>query len=141
MAQITNGSSVSVNYTGRLEDGTIFDTSLQEGRTPLNATLGQGQLISGFENGLMGMTVGEKKTIEIEPTDAYGEVNEMMIQEVELDKVPQGVKVGDMLQGQNQYGPVQVTVKEVKESTVVLDMNHPLAGKKLIFDLEVVSVD
>ena len=141
MEQVKNGDSVSVNYTGRLEDGTIFDTSLQEGRTPLTAKLGQGQLIPGFENGLIGMSIGEKKTIEIEPKDAYGDVNEMMIQEVELTQVPQGVKAGDMLQGQNQYGPVQVTVKEVKESTVLLDMNHPLAGKKLIFDLEVVSVN
>ena len=141
MTQITNGSSVSVNYTGRLEDGTIFDTSIQEGRTPLTATLGQGQLIPGFENGLIGMAIGEKRTIEIEPQDAYGEVNPQMVSEVGLTQVPEGVKEGDTLQGQNQYGPVQVVVKEVKESTVVLDMNHPLAGKKLIFDLEVVSVD
>ena len=141
MTQITNGSSVSVNYTGRLEDGTIFDSSLQEGRTPLTAKLGEGQLIAGFENGLMGMTTGEKKTIEIEPQDAYGEVNPQFVSEVPTSQVPEGVKVGDILQGQNQFGPVQVTVKEVKESTVVLDMNHPLAGKKLIFDLEVVSVD
>jgi FKBP-type peptidyl-prolyl cis-trans isomerase 2 len=141
MEQIKNGDSVSVNYTGRLEDGTIFDTSIQEGRTPLTAKLGEGQLIPGFESGLIGMSIGEKKTIEIEPQDAYGEVNEMMIQEVNLNQVPENVKVGDMLQGQNQYGPVQVTVKEVKESTAVLDMNHPLAGKKLIFDLEVVSVN
>ena len=141
MEQIKNGDSVSVNYTGRLEDGTIFDSSIQEGRTPLNATLGQGQLIPGFESGLIGMLIGEKKTIEIEPKDAYGEVNEQMVQEVALTQVPEGIKEGDMLQGQNQYGPIQVTVKEVKESTVVLDMNHPLAGKKLIFDLEVVSVN
>jgi len=141
MEQIKEGASVSVNYTGRLEDGTIFDTSLQEGRNPLTAILGQGQLIPGFENGLMGMSVGEKKTIEIEPKDAYGEVNEQMVQEVALTQVPEGIKEGDMLQGQNQYGPIQVTVKEVKESTVVLDVNHPLAGKKLIFDLEVVSVN
>lgn len=141
MAQITNGSSVSVNYTGRLEDGTIFDTSLHEGRTPLTATLGQGQLIPGFENGLMGMAIGEKKTIEIEPSDAYGEINEGMIQEVPLTQVPEGAKVGDMLQGQNERGQFQVSVKEVKENSVVLDMNHPLAGKKLIFDLEVVSID
>jgi FKBP-type peptidyl-prolyl cis-trans isomerase SlpA len=141
MEQIKEGASVSVNYTGRLEDGTIFDTSLQEGRNPLTAILGQGQLIPGFENGLMGMSVGEKKTIEIEPKDAYGEVNEQMVQEVALTQVPEGIKEGDMLQGQNQYGPIQVTVKEVKDSTVVLDMNHPLAGKKLIFDLEVVSVN
>ena len=141
MEQIKNGDSVSVNYTGRLEDGTIFDTSIQEGRTPLTAKLGEGKLIPGFENGLIGMSIGEKKTIEIEPSDAYGEVNEGMIQEVALAQVPENVKVGDMLQGQNQYGPVQVTVKEVNESTAVLDMNHPLAGKKLIFDLEVVSVN
>jgi FKBP-type peptidyl-prolyl cis-trans isomerase 2 len=141
MEQIKNGDSVSVNYTGRLEDGTIFDTSLQEGREPLKTTLGQGQLIPGFENGLIGMSIGEKKTIEIEPKDAYGEVNPQLTQEVPLDKVPENVKVGDMLQGQNQYGPVQVTVREVNESTVLLDMNHPLAGKKLIFDLEVVSVN
>jgi FKBP-type peptidyl-prolyl cis-trans isomerase 2 len=141
MEQIKNGDSVSVNYTGRLEDGTIFDTSLQEGREPLKTTLGQGQLIPGFENGLIGMSIGEKKTIEIQPEDAYGEVNPQLTQEVPLDKVPENVKVGDMLQGQNQYGPVQVTVREVNESTVLLDMNHPLAGKKLIFDLEVVSVN
>ena len=141
MTQITNGSSVSVNYTGRLEDGTIFDSSLQEGRTPLTAKLGEGQLIAGFENGLMGMTTGEKKTIEIEPQDAYGEINPQFVSEVPIDQVPEGVKPGDMLQGQNQFGPIQVTVKEIKESTVVLDMNHPLAGKKLIFDLEVVSVN
>ena len=141
MAQITNGSSVSVNYTGRLEDGTIFDTSLHEGRTPLTAILGQGQLIPGFENGLIGMSLGEKKTIEIEPSDAYGDVNEGMIQEVPKTQVPENAKIGDILQGENQYGPVRVTVVDVKESTVVLDMNHPLAGKKLIFDLEVVSID
>jgi FKBP-type peptidyl-prolyl cis-trans isomerase 2 len=141
MEQIKEGASVSVNYTGRLEDGTIFDTSLQEGRNPLTAILGQGQLIPGFENGLMGMSVGEKKTIEIQPEDAYGEVNPQLTQEVPLDKVPDNVKVGDMLQGQNQYGPVQVTVREVNESTVLLDMNHPLAGKKLIFDLEVISIN
>ena len=141
MEQIKEGASVSVNYTGRLEDGTIFDTSIQEGREPLTATLGQGQLIPGFENGLMGMTVGEKRTIEIAPEQAYGEINPELVSEVPLDRVPEGVKVGDQLQGQNQYGPVNVVVREIKEDAVVLDMNHPLAGKKLIFDLEVVSVN
>ena len=141
MEQIKEGVSVSVNYTGRLEDGTIFDTSLQEGREPLTATLGQGQLIPGFENGLMGMSAGEKKTVEIDPENAYGQINPELVSEVPLDRVPEGVKVGDQLQGQNQYGPVNVVVREVKEDAVVLDMNHPLAGKKLIFDLEVVSVN
>ena len=79
MEQIKEGASVSVNYTGRLEDGTIFDTSLQEGREPLTATLGQGQLISGFENGLIGMSVGEKKTVEIDPEQAYGQINPELV--------------------------------------------------------------
>lgn len=141
MSTIKSGDNVTVNYTGRLEDGTIFDSSLNEGRTPLVATLGQGQLIPGFEEGLMGLSAGEKRTVEIEPENAYGQHNPMMIQEIEKTNVPEGVQVGDTLQGMNQYGPINVTVSEVKEETVVLDMNHPLAGKKLIFDLEVVSVN
>ena len=87
------------------------------------------------------MTAGEIKTIEIEPENAYGDVNPQLMSEIPLSQVPEGVKTGDMLQGQNQLGPVNVVVREIKESTVVLDMNHPLAGKKLIFDLEVVSVN
>ena len=106
----------------------------------MEATLGQGQLIPGFENGLIGMSVGETRTVEIEPENAYGQPNPMMIQEIEKTKVPENVQVGDTLTGSNQYGPVVVTVSEIKEDTVVLDMNHPLAGKKLIFDLEVVSI-
>ena len=141
MTKIKNGDNVSVHYTGKLEDGSVFDTSLAEGREPLTVTLGQGQLIPGFENGLIDMTAGEMKTIEIEPENAYGDINPQLMSEIPLSQVPEGVKTGDMLQGQNQFGPVNVVVTEVKESTVVLDMNHPLAGKKLIFDLEVVSVN
>jgi FKBP-type peptidyl-prolyl cis-trans isomerase 2 len=141
MSTIKNGDRVSVNYTGKLEDGSIFDTSLQEGREPLDVTLGQGMLIPGFENGLIGMATGESKIVEIEAHDAYGNYNEEFVQEIPLSNVPEGVQTGDVLQGQNQYGPVQVTVKEIKGENVVLDMNHPLAGKKLIFDLEVVSVN
>ena len=141
MEKIKNGDNVSVHYTGKLEDGSVFDTSLAEGREPLTVTLGQGQLIPGFENGLIDMTAGEMKTIEIEPENAYGDIKPQMMSEIPLSQVPEGVKAGDMLQGQNQFGPVNVVVTEVKESTVVLDMNHPLAGKKLIFDLEVVSVN
>jgi FKBP-type peptidyl-prolyl cis-trans isomerase SlpA len=141
MTKIKNGDNVSVHYTGKLEDGSVFDTSLAEGREPLTVTLGQGQLIPGFENGLIDMTTGEIKTIEIEPENAYGDINPQLMNEIPLSQVPEGVKTGDMLQGQNQFGPVNVVVKEIKEETVVLDMNHPLAGKKLIFDLEVVSVN
>lgn len=141
MSTIKNGDTVSVNYTGKLEDGSIFDTSLQEGREPLTATLGQGQLIKGFENGLIGMSLGESKTVEIEPSDAYGEYDPAMVQEVSKTQVPMEVKVGDMLQGMSPMGPVNVKVTEIKEETLILDMNHPLAGKKLIFNLEVLSIN
>jgi FKBP-type peptidyl-prolyl cis-trans isomerase SlpA len=140
MRKIQSGDNVKVHYTGKLEDGSIFDTSLAEGREPLETTLGQGQLIKGFEAGLMDMSEGEKKTIEIESADAYGEHNPEMINEIPRAQVPEGVQAGEMLQGMGPMGPVNVKVVEVKEETVVLDANHPLAGKKLIFDLEVVSI-
>jgi len=140
MRKIQSGDNVKVHYTGKLEDGSIFDTSLTEGREPLETTLGQGQLIKGFEAGLIDMSEGDKKTIEIESADAYGEHNPEMINEIPKTQVPEGVKEGEMLQGMGPMGPVNVKVVEVKEETVVLDANHPLAGKKLIFDLEVVSI-
>jgi peptidylprolyl isomerase len=133
--------TVQINYTGRLEDGSVFDSSLTEGREPLAAVLGQGQLIKGFESGLMGMSIGDKKTVEIEPVDAYGEIIEGMVSEVPLGNLPQDVKVGDKLQGMTDRGPVMVVVTEVNESSAKVDANHPLAGKKLIFDLELVSID
>ena len=140
MEKVTSNSTVSVHYTGRLEDGSVFDSSLVEGREPLTATLGQGNLISGFENGLVDMVVGEKKTIEIEPENAYGQVNPQMVNEVAKSQVPEGVSVGDMLQAMSPAGPINVKVLEINEDVVVLDANHPLAGQKLIFDLEVISI-
>jgi FKBP-type peptidyl-prolyl cis-trans isomerase 2 len=141
MEKITKNSTVTVNYTGKLEDGSIFDTSLTDGREPLKAKLGEGQLIPGFENGLIDMVIGESKTIEIEPSDAYGEYNDSLIVEVGKDKVPGEVEVGMMLQTFGPTGPSIVKVKEIKEDIVLIDANHPLAGKKLIFDLEVVGVE
>lgn len=140
MKKVESTSNVTVHYTGRLEDGTIFDSSLNEGREPLTVTLGQGQLIKGFESGLVDMTEGEKKTVEIESEDAYGPFREEMIAEIPKSQLPEGIEVGQMLQGNGPQGPVRVTIKEIKDETVVIDANHPLAGKKLIFDLEVVSV-
>jgi FKBP-type peptidyl-prolyl cis-trans isomerase SlpA len=141
MKRVESNSAVSVNYTGKLEDGTIFDSSLVEGREPLNVTLGQGQLIKGFENGLLGMTVGESKSIEIESEDAYGEYLEYLIQEVPLEQMPGDVEVGTQLFSQTEMGPVNFVVKEIKEMTVVLDANHPLAGKKLVFDLQLIDLN
>lgn len=141
MKKVDVNSTVSVNYTGKLEDGTVFDSSLNPGREPLSATLGQGSLIPGFEKGLLGMSIGENKTINIPCVDAYGEINSQLVAEVPKDRVPENVEVGQMLQTMTQQGPMNVMVKEIKEDVVVLDANHPLAGKDLIFDLEVMSID
>ena len=140
MKKIETNSSVTVNYTGRLEDGSIFDSSVVEGREPLTATLGQGQLIKGFESGLHDMLVGDKKTVEIEAEDAYGTYNDFMVQEVKKEQMPGEVEVGMHLQADTQMGPVQFVVKDIKEDSVILDANHPLAGQKLIFDLEVLEI-
>ena len=141
MKKVETNSTVSVNYTGRLEDGSIFDSSMTEGREPLKATLGQGQLIKGFENGLHEMSVGDKKTVEILPEDAYGEYNDYMVQEVPKEQMPGEVEIGMGLQAETQMGPINFVVKEIKDEIVILDANHPLAGKKLIFDLEVVDIE
>ena len=140
MKKVQNGDTVIVNYTGRLEDGTIFDSSLNEGREPLTSTLGQGQLTAGFENGLLEMAIGETKTIEIEPENAYGEYREEMITIVGKNQVPETIQVGETLQGNTPQGPIIVKVVEVTDDSVTLDANHPLAGKKLIFDLELVGI-
>jgi FKBP-type peptidyl-prolyl cis-trans isomerase 2 len=140
MKKIQNGDTVTVNYTGRLVDGTVFDSSLNEGREPLVVKLGEGNLIKGFENGLIDMVVGDKKTVEIEVEDAYGVYNDYMIQEVPKEQMPGDVEVGTPLQASTQMGVVNFIVKEVKEDVVILDANHPLAGEKLIFDLEVLEV-
>lgn len=141
MKKVLSDSTVTVNYTGRLEDGTIFDSSMVEGREPMTAKLGEGRLIKGFEEGLVDMSEGDKKTVEIESAEAYGEYLDYLIQEVEKTQMPGEVEVGMPLQAQTEMGMVQFVVKEIKDETVVLDANHPLAGKKLIFDLELVSID
>ena len=134
-------STVTVNYTGRLNDGSVFDSSLNEGREPLNATLGQGSLIPGFEKGLLGMKEGDKKTVEIPSLEAYGTIREDLVVEVPKERVPENVTEGQMLQTMTPQGPMNVTVKEVHENHVIIDGNHPLAGKDLIFDLEIVSIN
>ncbi len=137
--KIENGKKVKVHYTGKDVNGKVFDTS--EGRDPLSFTIGQGQMIKGFEDGVMGMETGQKKTIEVEPLEAYGEINPSLVSEVERSKLPEGTEVDSTLQATGADGTiVNVTVRELKENTAVVDMNHPLAGKKLIFDLEVVEV-
>jgi FKBP-type peptidyl-prolyl cis-trans isomerase 2 len=141
MQKVKFGDTVSVHYVGRLVDGEIFDSSLVEGREPIKATLGQGQLIKGFENGLIDMIVGEKKTIEIEPADAYGDVNPEAIVDVPKTQFPGDIQVGQLLQGQSPQGVFIVKILEINEDTVKVDHNHPMAGKKLIFDLELTDLE
>ena len=141
MKKVENGKNVVVHYTGKFEDGSVFDTSLTEGRELIKTVLGQGNLIKGFEIGLVGMSEGEKKTVEVSPEDGYGVYLDGLVTKVEKKQVPEGVKLGDVLQSQGERGTINVTVTEINENDIKLDANHPMAGKKLIFDLEVVSVD
>jgi len=137
MIQVKENNTVKVNYTGKLSDGQIFDTS--EGREPIEFTLGQGQLIPGFEKGLIDMKLNEKKTITISKEEAYGDVNKDLIQEVNKTELPQDMapKVGMGLVSKSPDGQeMNLMVVEVREETIVIDGNHPLAGK----DLEVLAI-
>lgn len=141
MQQVQKGDTVNVHYHGRLADGTTFDSS--EGREPLQFTAGSGQVIKGFDDAVMGMQAGEKKSVNIPVADAYGERNEDMIMEYPISDFPADMKpeVGMELQMGDDSGNVfPVVIVEVNAETVMLDANHPLAGQDLIFDVELVSV-
>lgn len=141
MSQARSGDIVKIHYTGTLDDGTQFDSSRD--REPLEFQLGSGQVIPGFDKAVEGMSIGEEKTVNIEPADAYGQHHEQMVQEVPMSALPQGMKpeVGMGLQAQSQDGqPVNLLVTAVDEDTITVDGNHPLAGKNLNFDIELVSI-
>jgi peptidylprolyl isomerase len=137
---VKNGDNVKVHYTGKLKDGSVFDSSRD--REPLAFQLGSGQLIPGFEKAVVGMEVGDSTTVEIEPKDAYGDRNPDMLIEISKQQVPPDLdpQVGQALQVQQGNGQVaNVVVHELKPESIVLDANHPLAGKDLVFDIELVS--
>jgi FKBP-type peptidyl-prolyl cis-trans isomerase 2 len=137
---IENGNVVDVHYTGKLTDGSVFDSS--EGRDPLRFQIGSGQIIPGFENAVIGKNVGDKVTITIEPSEAYGEQREDLFVKIPTDKLPGEVEVGQVLEATSEDGrSSQVLVHEIHEDHVVINGNHPLAGKELVFDIEVVSVN
>src|SRR6185295_14887715 len=141
MSTAKKGDIVKVHYKGKLKSGEQFDSS--EGRAPLEFTVGAGQMIPGFDAAIPGMAVGEKKTIAIAPGDAYGEKNEEAIIEFPKSDIPANMKLepGMKLRLRNAAGqPVPVTVTEVKEEIIILDANHELAGKELIFDIELVEI-
>lgn len=141
MAQAKTNDTVRVHYTGRLEDGTVFDSSRE--REPLEFTIGEGQVIPGFENGVIGMNPGETKTLEISAESAYGPYRDDMLLDVSRDQFPDTIQptVGQRLQLRQPDGQTMlVTVSEVRDEDVTLDANHPLAGKDLIFDVELVEI-
>ncbi len=141
MAQAKKGDTVQVHYTGKLEDGTIFDTSRE--RHPLQFTLGNGQVIAGFENAITGMNIGESKTAVIPMEQGYGPRRDDMIITVKRDQLPQDLpaKIGQRLEiTQTDDQVMLVTVTGVTDSSITLDANHPLAGKVLTFDLELVGI-
>ncbi|MBS3060825.1 MAG: peptidylprolyl isomerase [DPANN group archaeon] len=129
-----NGDTVKVHYTGRLKDGTVFDSS--EGRDPLQVTLGSSMVIPGFNDGILNMKIGEKKTVEIPVDQAYGPVDPMRFMNVEPAELP-GAEVGRMIQANN--GMIGV-ITEVYPDRIVVDFNHQLAGKDLIFEIELVEI-
>ena len=141
MSKAKNGDNVKVHYKGKLTTGEQFDSS--EGKDPLAFTVGAGQMIKGFDEAIPGMAVGEKKTINIAPENAYGPKNEEAIVEFPKSNIPDDMKLepGMKLQLRNQDGkPIPVTVAEVKDDIVILDANHELAGKELVFDIELVEI-
>jgi peptidylprolyl isomerase len=141
MAQAKNGDTVQVHYTGTLDDGTVFDTSVD--RNPLQFTLGEGRVISGFEQAVAGMTPGESKTVRITVDEAYGPHDAEMVMAIDRSDFPENIepRVGQMLQLHQPGGQsIVVTVTEVSESSVTLDANHPLAGKDLTFDIELLEI-
>jgi peptidylprolyl isomerase len=141
MTTAAKGDTVRIHYSGRLVDGTPFDSS--EGRTPLEFTLGQGQVIKGLEAHVTGMEAGEKSTVTIPTAEAYGPRRDDAIQQLDRAKVPSGIdlQVGTQLQARTaDGGMLPITVVGVDEQSVTVDANHPLAGQDLVFDVEVVDV-
>ena len=137
---IKEGSKVKIHYKGKLDDGTVFNSS--EGREPLEFTVGQHQVICGFEEGVMNMEVGEEKTIDMTPEHGYGERHEQMVQKVPKnlfkDFTPEkGQQIGLMSKDGRQ---MMATVVDISAEMVTLDLNHQLAGKNLHFKVKIVSV-
>ena len=141
MTEAKKGKNVKIHYTGRLQDGSVFDSS--SGRDPLQFSIGSGQVIPGFEEAVIGMKVGDKKTVEIPCKNAYGERNPSMVMEVDRKHVPPGLdpEVGQQMELGSPGGEiVKVTVIKADAKSITLDANPPLAGEDLTFDIELVEV-
>lgn len=141
MSEAKSGDTVRIHYTGTLDDGSVFDTSRE--RDPLEFTLGSGQVIPGFDDAVTGMSVGDRKSTTIPSDRAYGPLNPEARHPFPKDKFPPDmtIELGSQLQLQTPEGqPMMVTVAEINDDNIVLDANHPLAGKDLTFDVELVEI-
>lgn len=141
MSKVKDGDTVKVHYTGKLEDGSVFDSSVE--RDPLEVTLGEGKLIPGFEKAVVGLEVGDKTTASIESADAYGDRRDDLEVTIEKSQLPEDIEpeVGMQLQLNQPNGqPVPVQITKVEEENIIIDANHPLAGKDLTFDIELVEI-
>ena len=142
MSKAKSGDTVRVHYTGKLEDGTQFDSSA--GGDPLEFSLGEGNVIPGFENAVEGMEIGESKSVTIEAEQAYGPRHEQLVQDVPREQLPNDMQpaVGMQLQAQGEDGrTMRLVVTAVEDEAITVDGNHPLAGQSLNFDIELVSIN
>ena len=142
-AKAKDGDTVTVLYTGTLDDGEVFDSSELHGGEPLEFTIGAGQVIPGFEQAVIGMSTGESKTVTIPSDEAYGPYDEEYVAFLSWSQLPEGfqIEVGDQITLQNQYGEqVSATVVDVSEEGVTADANHHLAGEDLTFEIELVEI-
>ena len=136
---VSNGKVISLEYTLKLEDGQVVDTNV--GQTPLSYTQGANQIIHGVEAALEGMEVGQAKLAVVSPTEGYGDSDPNAFAEVPKEKLPQEIQVGTQLHGKDASGrEIRPVVSAIKDETVLLDFNHPLAGKTLYFDLKVLNI-
>lgn len=137
---IQNGTIVNVHYTGRFPDGTVFDSSQDRGT--LRFKVGDGQVIPGFERAVIGKSIGDVVEVEIAPENGYGEVQADLLVNIPLDRLPEQLEIGQQLEANFQNGQTTVvTVAEITNEYATLDANHPLAGRDLIFEIQVVSVE
>ncbi|MEI6514508.1 MAG: peptidylprolyl isomerase [bacterium] len=140
MTQAAAGQKVRVHYTGKLDDGTVFDSS--SGSDPLTFTLGSGEVIPGFDKGVLGLALNESRTVKIPCVEAYGPYQAEMVVELPKTEIPAhlALKPGQRLQLKSPQGMLAVTVTGETDSTITLDGNHPLAGKDLTFDLQLIEI-
>jgi FKBP-type peptidyl-prolyl cis-trans isomerase SlyD len=138
---VKDGSVVSLQYTLSAEDGKTIESN--KGKEPLKYTQGQRQIVPGLEREMAGMKVGGEKRVKVKPEDGYGKIDPKAFQEIPKEEIPpEGLKVGAILGAQGPHGQViPVRVHEIKEQTVVLDFNHPMAGKTLVFDVKILDID